>query len=997
MKICFLIFLFCPFCLHSQEAKFNIRYYSVGNELTSGNIREILQDKYGFIWIATQDGLFRHDSKKFTPYNSHLHGAQQIGGSDVRNLHVETDSGLIWSTSSYLGINAINLTTGQVVKYYSQDDYKPLRNNVIKGLFVTPNTIFLGCEKGFFKLDKSTRKLTEISVPGLQLVDGFFEDISEITKDRLLVMCRNKGLYIYNIQSGKIEQYLPILRPINIGSPYRFHNTTINRNGLILITTTYELLLYRFDSAVLVRQTNTKLNKALLAFKDHIVSRAVFDKDDNLWIASNRGLFVVKGDSVTKVSNNDERNHNNDWLTAIYALYPDTENNMWLGCQNGLAYLTNSTPAFINHAYSSKSQVGINHSYHLFPFNDSIIYSTAEEGLYKINRNNNFIEVIERGRTYDFIFEDPFGRLIASNFDGLFVLIHNKAVPISSIYPKFTLFSKTRINSCISINDSCLAMGTENINGILVWNHKVNKVEQFTTESTSGRLIEDDINTLYALSKNKFLVLSDASLSLFDYTNRTVKQLVLNDPTKRTPANIFFDACKIKDTLFIACYGKGVLKLNDQFSVAGTINVSQGLSNNGVYKILPWRDSLLFITTNNGLNVYYPGNGRVRSFYKEDGLHDNGFEETSGVIYKDHILAGGINGFTAIFPDRIRSNSMSPVFYIGNVSVKKPRDSTVNISNLFIDKYNVPLNANQTTIYFPSINYINPERVTFQYRIAEVDKGWIDRGSQNFIDLVPMDPKTYHIHIRAINEDGVVSQEKTIQVTFPPKWYQTGWFQGLLALFVFSIIYVIYRIRINQLRKEHRIRTKLASDLHDDLGSTLNSVKIYANLAMIEKSDKYFIKVGESIQEAIVGIRDIIWVLDASKDDLDNLISRINAFAGPLCEANHILYKYEVDDQLRYNKLRQEERRNLYMMLKEAINNSIKYSGAKEITVKADRARGQLCLKVTDNGMGFDAAKMSEGNGLRNMQRRTKEINYNISVQSSLGKGTIIDFWKNSH
>lgn len=945
------------------------------------------------MWIATQDGLFRYDSRKFTSYNNYLDKSHKIGGSDLRNIHLEAGSDLIWSTSSYSGINAINLVKNEVVKYYSQDNFNSLRSNVIKGLYVNHDAIYLGCEKGFFKLDKSTKTLTSIPVPGLEPMKGFFEDITEIAKDRLLVLCRNNGLYVYNIFTGKIDQSIPVTRPSTTDPPYRFYNTTIS-NGLILITTNYEFLLYRFSSSGLARQLNEPLNNALLKFKDHIVRRAVFDKNDNLWVASNRGLFVIKNNEVIQVLNNDESNRNNDWLTSIYALYVDDANNLWLGCQNGLAHLINSTPAFINHSYSAKTRIGINHSYHLFPLNDSIVYSTAQEGLYKINRASNSIDIIDRGKTYDFMFKDPFNRLLVSNENGLFILNGNDTVSIAAVYPNFKPFSRLRVNSVIKINDSCLAMGTEGSSGILIWNYKKNAVNQFTTESIEGKLVEDVVNTLYLLEKNKFLILSDASLSIFDYTNKTAKQLVLNDATKQTPSNIFFDACKIKDTLFIACYGKGVLKLNNQFKVTGTINISNGLSNNGVYKLLPWKDTAIFITTNNGLNLYNSRNGKIRSFYKEDGMHDNAFEETSGVVYKDHILAGGTNGFTAIYPDRIHSNLTPPLFYIGDVSVKRSRDSIVHTSSLFLEKYTVPLDANQTTIYFPIIDYVNPDRTTFQYRIEEIDKDWVDHGKQNFIDLVPMDPKTYHLHFRASNKDGIIGPEQTIQVTFPPRWYQTGWFKVLAALLVFSVICAVYYVRINQLKKEHRIRTKLASDLHDDLGSTLNSVKVYANLAMIEKSDKYLIKVKENVQEAIIGIRDIIWVLDASKDDLDNLISRINAFASPLCEANQIQYKYEIEDGVRYSKLRQEEKRNLYMMLKEAINNSIKYSGAKEIALKADSTKGQLCFKVADNGTGFDTAKLSEGNGLKNMQRRTKEINYRISVNSSPESGTVIGFLK---
>ena len=131
--------------------------------------------------------------------------------------------------------------------------------------------------------------------------------------------------------------------------------------------------------------------------------------------------------------------------------------------------------------------------------------------------------------------------------------------------------------------------------------------------------------------------------------------------------------------------------------------------------------------------------------------------------------------------------------------------------------------------------------------------------------------------MQAFNEDGLASEIKEIQLVFLPKWYQTTWFKILLIVLVAGIVYALYKIRINQLKKEKEIRTHLASDLHDDLGSTLNSVKVYANMAMLEKeNNKYLEKIKESTQEAISGVRDIIWILDDKKDSMDHLVTRIS-------------------------------------------------------------------------------------------------------------------------
>jgi ligand-binding sensor domain-containing protein len=988
-----LCFITCHICaVHAQPVTFNIRYHDETSGLTSGNIRQVLQDPFGYIWIATQDGLFRYDSRRFIPYNTKFTNFEQIGGADVRNIQIDKEHNLIWLTSSYGGINAIDLLTTKVVKYLPQEAHPQLNSNLIKSFFVTGEDIFLGCERGFYKLDRSGKNLVSISVPNVPAENAYIDYIAKIQEDQIVIFCRDIGIFIYDVSKNIFIQQIFIPRRPEVGQELRFYHCAISTDSLMLITSSYGLMPFRVSKTGLVADSSGKLDRKLKALKNYTVRRAVFDKKGHLWLATSGGIWVDRNDTLTAIRSNDEKNEYLDWLKAVYAMYVDNDNNIWLGCLNGLAYLQNYLPAFVNHSYSAATGIRIIHSYYLFPASDSIVYSTAEEGLYKVNKRRNIINVIKRGRSYDFMFKDPFGRYIVSNINGLFILKDKKEILVSAVYPELKNFIYTRINSCIQINDSCLAMGTENKSGVLVWNFKKRYVDHFTKDSTV-KLFEDVINNIYLLSKNEFLILSDASLSVFNYRNRTVKRL-LNELSTQTPTNIFFDACRLKDTLFVACYGRGVLKLDRQFRLVGEINMSNGLSNNGVYKIIPWKDSALFITTNNGLNIYNSKNAKIQKFFKEDGLHGNSFEETSGNIFGNEIIAGGTNGFTSILPDRILAESSPPLLYISSISMERPNKVRKDTANIFISKYSIPNDVHQTTIYFSALTYENPGKTTFQYKIDGIHQNWISIGNQNFIDLLPLSPGTYKMYVQAFSTNSKASVIREIVLVFLPKWYQTRLFRILVILLIIASAYAVYHVRVSQLKKEHRIRSRLASDLHDDLGSTMNSVKVYANLALIEKSDKYLVKIRTCIDEAIIGIRDIIWVLDASKDDVENLFARVNTFAGPLCDANNISFNIAIDDEARYNKLRQDEKRNLYMMLKEAVNNSIKYSEASKIQLAAKVRNSKLEMYVTDNGKGFDAEKLHEGNGLKNMRHRTKEIKYHIHIQSVPLQGTSILFEK---
>jgi len=174
----------------------------------------------------------------------------------------------------------------------------------------------------------------------------------------------------------------------------------------------------------------------------------------------------------------------------------------------------------------------------------------------------------------------------------------------------------------------------------------------------------------------------------------------------------------------------------------------------------------------------------------------------------------------------------------------------------------------------------------------------------------------------------------------------------------------------------------------------MNSVKVYANLALRDRQDKYLRLIVESTQEAITGIKDMIWVLDDTTSNIDHLLQRVERFGIPLYEANNIQYAKQVSYEAKEYKLGHEEKRSLYMILKEAANNTVKYSGADIFEINVGLKKAKLFIEIKDNGKGFDKEIKSEGNGLRNMRHRAKEINYTIDIKTEKGNGVAISLQK---
>jgi signal transduction histidine kinase len=200
---------------------------------------------------------------------------------------------------------------------------------------------------------------------------------------------------------------------------------------------------------------------------------------------------------------------------------------------------------------------------------------------------------------------------------------------------------------------------------------------------------------------------------------------------------------------------------------------------------------------------------------------------------------------------------------------------------------------------------------------------------------------------------------------------------------------------IQQLQANEQMRSRIARDLHDDIGSTLSSIGILSQVVenqMGENSDsvKDMVKrIGESSQKVQRSLSDIVWTTKQTEDNFDNVLVKMKEFTSEMLEMKDIFYKFNVDS-LPNVKLSPSKQYNFYLIYKEAINNIVKYSEADEVTIDLNQQEGSLILNITDNGIGFDEEKIKSGNGLGNMRKRTESLGGEIEIHSKRTEGTTV-------
>lgn len=213
----------------------------------------------------------------------------------------------------------------------------------------------------------------------------------------------------------------------------------------------------------------------------------------------------------------------------------------------------------------------------------------------------------------------------------------------------------------------------------------------------------------------------------------------------------------------------------------------------------------------------------------------------------------------------------------------------------------------------------------------------------------------------------------------------------VLLLLLFFLLYRVYRAR--QKLRLHDIRNKIAGDLHDDIGSTLNSISVYSELAMDSEKERVeaLEMIGEASRKIMEAMGDIVWTINAENDSFEKIIFRMKSLAYNLFRARNIEYTFHADESLDEKKLSLEDRRNFYLIFKEAVTNLVKYANATraEITLTGERKQIRFCVR--DNGVGFDPSRENAGNGLKNMRRRAKEMKAELQIESTIGIGTTIE------
>lgn len=314
----------------------------------------------------------------------------------------------------------------------------------------------------------------------------------------------------------------------------------------------------------------------------------------------------------------------------------------------------------------------------------------------------------------------------------------------------------------------------------------------------------------------------------------------------------------------------------------------------------------------------------------------------------------------------------------------------------------LPYDTRMITFDLASADLTAPALNAFRYQLEGMDTTWVESGTAHEATYTNLDPGHYTFRVQSRNSAGVWDRQGTeLALIITPPWWGTWWFRSLVVLVVAGLLYAFYRYRLAKALEVARVRDRIARDLHDEIGSTLSSVALYSEVALREGgangSSGTLELIGESTSQMMESMNDIVWAVNSKNDDLLHVARRMRAFAARLTEAAGIALDFHFDEALAERPLSMMQRKNLYLVFKEAVNNAVKHSGAARITVRFFQEQGEYVLQVEDDGSGFEeaglviAADSGRGNGLGNMRTRANEMKGRIHLDPVPGNGTRVE------
>lgn len=946
MKTCLLIAYFSVLSNYLVAQTFPFRTYSIEDGLSESVVYDIIQDSDGYIWMATGFGLNKFDGLEFKKYfedhglvNSQTNTVYEA--SDAK-IWVGTEQGAqyVIEDSIYTDPNLEGLVSKSVINIFED-------SNQILWFGTESNGVWRYSQNGQLKVYTKSDGLSGNQVRDItETPDG---TIWFATRDGLTSLKDNR-FESYFMEQGLPENRIRDLEP----DPQNAHILWIaTRNGIS-----------KFDGNIF---SNFSVENGL---NDPRVRDLTWHDNGDLWLATEGGVSRFRDGTFKNYLTNQGVS-----AEIINSAITDREGNIWFGTFGGGASL------FLG-AYFENFDTNTGLSNNLVTsitqdVNGLIWIGTYGGGLIAYENNKFEYFSTENGLPDNRVYHlstDKKGRTWIGMRDGLSYFENGRLIHLND-----EEFPFRKIRGVMEASNGDIWISTYD-EGLVLKNEE--GFQQFTI--MEGLPSNTIISTVEA---------NDGTIWIATYggvTKYKENKFVVYDLNEGVPNNGVMDLIIDKsETLWISTFG-GVAWFDGVKFV--DITFEDGLPGRVCYFIEQDSQGIFWIGTNAGIarldiEKYYSTiqserDAAIQIIQQEQGIISD--EANLGAVYEDRngeLWFGTVDGVSKFNPKEYRGNQVEP--YV------KLTTFTASGRAYDLEQINLKHDRDFVELTFAAINFTAPELVNYRYRIKGIDPEW--QYTNERIAKYPSLPSgDYIFEVQARNSSGIWSYN-TARLDFilqPPYW-MSWWFIGILLSIIAGIVMLIYRN--NQALKMidiERMRVRIASDLHDDVGASLTEVALQSDFLQASSMNSEFKKslsqIGEQCRKIVIALDDIVWSIDARNDTLGDLTDRMQDYILNVLEPLNFDVTYDFEQLKMESHIPVPVKENLYLIFKEAINNIAKYSNGDEVNIRMNSGTNNFKFTIYDNGT-LGKSNKKTGHGLRNMEMRAKRIGGKIDIISNNG------------
>jgi ligand-binding sensor domain-containing protein/two-component sensor histidine kinase len=972
-----------------------IRVYSTADGLPSNGINCVKRDSRGFLWFCTAEGLSRFDGYTFTNY-----GVDQGLPDRVVTDFLETRRGDYW-VATLGGLARFNPKPSPKAPTFTvYRPGKPPGAEQVNALFEDrQRTIWVGTNAGVFQVAQVGGQWV-LRRPDLGLAidapaEGFLEDHDN-----------NLWIAVYGSYRGGGDAKLCRRSPSGRVDVFQGDFLRDNRIGAMLEDREKHIWLGTYHGLALLvphPQVGGRLIERVYGKRDGLGGdevRSLFQSSDGrLWVSAG-GLFLIFSDASGKPLRFEPYGARDPRFPGVEA--EDRDGNLW----NGRARLARN--GFVN--YGRADGLAQEDIRSILEGSGGALYVVTGIHDRFIQRfdGSRFISVAPQAPGHEaswdwggwgwgqIHFQDHTGEWWVATGYGLFRYPHVKRLedlahtPPKAVYTAKDGLGAIDIFRLYEDSRGDVWIGAWGGLGLTRWERSTQRFRAFTasewwnnTEPTAFR--EDRAGDLWVgLWGGGVARYRDGRFTRFGTTDGFPEGSVFS---------IFSDHA---GRLWAGTTRGGLVRIDDPSAehprfVAYT--TKQGLSSNDVRAITEDHWGRIYFWTGRGVDRLKPETGAIRHYTEADGLVPSGSDHNVAFCDRHGTLWFGLEGLSRLDPEPDRPEAAPPPIRITKVRIRGTPYPASELGETPLSGLVLQPDQDEVQIEFASLNFAVGDVIKYQYKLEGAESDWSSPGDVRVVNYPHLSSGTYRFLVRAINADGLVSAAPAV-VSFrllPPVW-RRWWFLTLAGMLAASLIYWAYRYRLEHLLELERVRTRIATDLHDDIGSSLTQIAIMSEVARRNGAGAHAAEPLERIadlsRELVDSMSDIVWAINPRRDHLGDLAHRMRRFASDVLTGAGAEMEFWTPVERADALLGAEVRREVFLIFKESINNAARHSGCKHVEVQLNLEGSHLLLSVQDDGRGFASQADGQGHGLASMRERARRLGGQLEISSEAGQGT---------